>query len=163
MWRFHAVHMPAHVLPCLWALLASIHWWISMILQDWAASVWPEVLFCWDCSLMRHRDPHLHRLKSNATPPPGLLVHTKHAQYRCLQHELLISYRVRFQLSSTFFSSIHYKVEIWELLKIIRKTSTMLKVCYCTCLPRLKEPRKQFNISLRRRPTCNLRCLKSSV
>ena len=50
--------IPAHMVPCLWCIWASIHFrWKSMFLQNQIVSVWPEVLFIWDYSLMRPQNP----------------------------------------------------------------------------------------------------------
>lgn len=74
---FDLVHMPAHMFPFLWRLWALIHCRRkSMILQDQIVLAWPEVLFFWDCSLMRHSNPpsHTYPVQCHLAPSPSRLV-----------------------------------------------------------------------------------------
>lgn len=72
-----SMHTPAHMFPCVWLLSATIHFgWESVILQDQMISLWSEILFFWDCSLMRHSNtpPNTCRVQSHSAPPPNRMV-----------------------------------------------------------------------------------------
>lgn len=122
---FDSVYMPAHMFPCLWCLWVSIHFGPkSMILLDQLVSVWPEVLFFWDCSLMRHCNSPLHthtQFNAMLHPHTAGWSYTLHMPWcRCLQHWILISHGVQLQPCLPFF--IHYEVDV---LKLFTTTGAM--------------------------------------
>lgn len=127
---FDSVHMPAHMFPCLWRLWASIHFGRkSMILQGQIVSVWPGVLFFWDCSLMRHCNPPSHtHTQFNAilhphppTQPAGPTLNMPWC--RCLRRQILISHRLQSQPGLTFSFIMEQKYGNYS--KPVRATGTM--------------------------------------
>lgn len=101
--------LDVHICPRLWRQRAGIHFgWKAMIHRDWIASVWPGVLFPWECSLMRQRSyppnmqTQLNPLPSCIPTQPSHPTVTRTPRCRCLQQRLFISHRVPIQPALTF-------------------------------------------------------------